>query len=182
MTRRKQPRGKCAYCGKEFVKGGMLGHLPACRRRKEIVAASDRKPGAKVGITHLRVTDHWRRDFWLDPEMQGLATLRDLDQYLRRIWLECCGHLSMFSTGGWGDIDEIPMTTRIDQALQPGVELVHIYDFGTSSETVEALPVASVCFTPMFVVSILPYPSPARASFWRLMRLSRSSAKRLIPA
>ena len=136
MTRRKQPRGKCAYCGKEFAKGGMLGHLPACRRRKEIVAASDRKSGAKVGMTHLRVTDYWRRDFWLDLEMQGLATLQDLDRYLRRIWLECCGHLSMFSTGSWGDLSEIPMTTRIDQALQPRVELVHIYDFGTSSETI----------------------------------------------
>ena len=136
MTRRKQPRGKCAYCGKEFAKGGMLGHLPACRRRKEIVAASDRKSGAKVGMTHLRVTDYWRRDFWLDLEMQGLATLQDLDRYLRRIWLECCGHLSMFSTGSWGEIDEISMTTRIGWALQPGVELVHIYDFGTSSETV----------------------------------------------
>ena len=135
MTRRKQSRGKCGYCGREFAKGGTLRHLTSCARRKEIVAASDRKRGRKIGLTHLRVTDSWSGDFWLDLEMKGSATLRDLDRYLRYVWLECCGHLSMFTTGGWGEDDEISMETRVDRALQPGVQLVHINDFGTSSET-----------------------------------------------
>jgi len=34
--------------------------------------------------------------------MRGSATLAKLDDYLRAIWLECCGHLSKFTIGGWG--------------------------------------------------------------------------------
>ena len=66
--------------------------------------------------------------------MRGSATLADLDHYLRAIWLECCGHLSRFSVGGW-DGAEISKRRRVEQVFRLGLELVHIYDFGTSSET-----------------------------------------------
>lgn len=66
--------------------------------------------------------------------MCGSATLQELDDYLRAIWLECCGHLSQFSFGGWGG-REISKRRRVGQVLEPGVELTHVYGFGTSSET-----------------------------------------------
>lgn len=66
--------------------------------------------------------------------MKGSATLRDLDRYLRAIWLECCGHLSRFSIGGWSG-GEIGKKRRVEEVFAPGMELTHIYDFGTSSET-----------------------------------------------
>ena len=132
--RRKQTRGNCGYCGREFTKGSMLRHLPTCRRRAEIVTEADRKRGRASSLAHLRVLDE-SGDFWLDLEMQGSATLQDLDRYLRAIWLECCGHLSRFSTGGWSEEEEFSMKTSIDRTLRPGVEIVHFYDFGTTSET-----------------------------------------------
>ena len=113
----------------------MLRHLQSCRRRAEIVAESDGKRGKTSSLTHMRVSAALTGDFWMDLEMRGSATLQDLDQYLRAIWLECCGHLSMFSTGGWAEENELPLDARIDQVFQPGVEIVHVYDFGTSSET-----------------------------------------------
>ena len=64
--------------------------------------------------------------------MRGSATLKDLDSYLRAIWLECCGHLSRFSLGGWQG-NEVSKNRRADEIFEPGVELTHIYDFGTSS-------------------------------------------------
>ena len=112
----------------------MLRHLPTCRRRAEIVTEADRKRGRASSLAHLRVLDE-SGDFWLDLEMQGSATLQDLDRYLRAIWLECCGHLSRFSTGGWSEEEEFSMKTSIDRTLRPGVEIVHFYDFGTTSET-----------------------------------------------
>jgi hypothetical protein len=112
----------------------MPRHLQTCRGRTEAAAESDRKRGRAGKLTHLRVSD-WSGDFWLDLEMKGSATLQDLDRYLRAIWLECCGHLSLFSTGGWSEEDQLPNKTRIDQILDPGVQILHIYDFGTSSET-----------------------------------------------
>jgi len=88
----------------------------------------------KQKIYHLRVEDAFGGDYWLDLEMCGSAHLKDLDKYLRTIWLECCGHMSRFSFGGWGS-GELAMKTPSDQIFEPGVKLTHIYDFGTTSET-----------------------------------------------
>jgi hypothetical protein len=98
------------------------------------VSAADRKSGKDQVLYHLQVRDAWSGDFWLHLEMNGSATLMDLDRYLRAIWLECCGHLSQFSIGGWSGA-EISKGRQAQQVFRPGVELTHIYDFGTSSET-----------------------------------------------
>ena len=34
-----QTKGFCKYCGKEYTKGGMLRHLPACKARKAVLEA-----------------------------------------------------------------------------------------------------------------------------------------------
>ncbi len=112
----------------------MARHLRACPERDDVIAEADRKAGADEPLFHLQVQDAWAGEYWLHLEMAGAAPLKDLDRYLRAIWLECCGHLSRFSDGGWGS-REIPFGARAAQVLEPGVELTHIYDFGTSSET-----------------------------------------------
>lgn len=66
--------------------------------------------------------------------MVGSASLARLDDYLRAIWLECCGHLSMFTAGGWQD-DEIDLTCKANTIFEPGLALRHFYDFGSTSET-----------------------------------------------
>ncbi len=134
MSKRKQSRGKCVFCGKEMTKGGLSKHLSSCSKRQETVNAANQKLGKTQRLYHLQVQDAWQRDFWLHLEMNGTATLADLDNYLRAIWLECCGHLSRFSVGGWSG-DEIPMATRVARVFDSGVQLTHIYDFGTESET-----------------------------------------------
>src|SRR5262249_38852933 len=86
-------------------------------------------------LYYLRVQDAYNNEFWLDLEMRGSATLKQLDTYLRAIWLECCGHLSRFSVGGgWGR--EVGKNRRAQDIFSQGIELTHIYDFGTSSETI----------------------------------------------
>ena len=89
MSPRKQSRGQCTYCGREVAKGGMIKHLSTCPQRQEVIAASIQKSGQKEVLYHLRVQDARRGDFWLDLEMSGSGTLKDLDHYLRAIWLEC---------------------------------------------------------------------------------------------
>jgi len=112
----------------------MSRHIQACANRQEVIASANRKRGRNEVLYHLQVQDAWHGDFWLHLEMPGSAALEDLDDYLRAIWLECCGHLSQFSFGGWRG-DEIPMHTKVSRIFEPGAELTHIYDFGTSSET-----------------------------------------------
>ena len=134
MPRGKPSKGKCAYCGQEVTKGGVTRHLSVCPKRQAIIEKAEHTKGASEALYHLRVQDAWRSEFWLDLEVRGSATLKDVDGYLRAIWLECCGHLSRFSVGGWQG-QEIHKQRRIEDVFQPGITLTHIYDFGTSSET-----------------------------------------------
>jgi hypothetical protein len=72
-------------------------------------------------------------------------TLATLDDFLRYIWLECCGHLSEFRIGEreflsdvdeeWGDEAE-EMNVALGDVLRPGRKFAHRYDFGTSTELV----------------------------------------------
>ncbi len=134
MAQKQQTKGACAYCGREMTRGGMARHLRSCEKRQQAIAAADAKPGPDGTFLHLQVQDASGGPYWLQLEMDGAATLKKLDSYLRAIWLECCGHLSQFSTGGWGG-RQISMGRKAAEVLQPGVELTHIYDFGTSTET-----------------------------------------------
>ncbi len=131
---RKQSKAKCSYCGAEFAKSGMSRHLASCVKRREAIGKADLRAVGSETIYHIRVQDAWRGTYWLDLEMRGSAALKDLDSYLRHIWLECCGHLSRFSIGdSWGE--EVPMSRKARQIFSLTNELYHVYDFGTSSET-----------------------------------------------
>jgi hypothetical protein len=84
--------------------------------------------------------------FWLDVEVRVESPLRRLDDLLRRVWLECCGHLSAFETGGLrysvvidnesGSYrDERSMSTKVSQVLiSEGQRLSYEYDFGSTTE------------------------------------------------
>ncbi len=133
MARRPQSQGTCLFCGREMAKGGLSRHLPACSEREQAIAKAEESGRPQEELYHLRVQDTWDGVFWLDLEMRGSATLKDLDRYLRAIWLECCGHMSEFAFQAWED--EIPMSRRARDLFEPGMELVHLYDFGTTSET-----------------------------------------------
>jgi hypothetical protein len=109
----------------------MSRHLAGCEAR---AATRAQAKGAPEPLYHLRAQDAYNPEFWLDLEVRGSARLQDIDSYLRAIWLECCGHLSQFSIGGWRG-DEIATSRKVSAVFQPGVQLTHIYDFGTSSET-----------------------------------------------
>jgi len=129
-----QSRGTCAYCGYETTKGAMARHLDKCPVRQERIAAAAQGKAKPETIYHLRVQDAHAKNFWLDLEVNGSAKLEAIDRYLRAIWLECCGHLSQFSVGGWSG-DEIAKSRRVEAVFKTAPVLTHIYDFGTSSET-----------------------------------------------
>jgi len=91
--------------------------------------------------------------YWLHVEFPGTLTLQDLDSFLRYIWLECCGHLSNFTTEGQrydvcpDDQGHSPlpvkdMSCRLAKVLAKGMTFQHEYDFG--STTVLKLRVAAV--------------------------------------
>lgn len=134
MPRRPENSGTCAYCGEIITKRGVGKHLDKCTKRQEALSAAEASSRPEENIWHLRVQDAYNKDFWLDLEMVGSASLDKLDKYLRAIWLECCGHLSKFTIGGWGGLD-IGKARKANAIFEPGLVLRHLYDFGTTSET-----------------------------------------------
>jgi hypothetical protein len=48
--------------------------------------------------------------------------------------LECCGHLSEFTLGGWGG-STVGKARKADAIFRPDLALRHLYDFGSPSET-----------------------------------------------
>ena len=134
MAIRASNRGQCAFCGYEGTKAAITKHLPQCpekAKQLEAAAGSARKPGT---LYHLRAQSAGQKTFWLDLEVQGSATLKQLDDYLRAIWLECCGHMSQFYLGKpYGT--ELSMRRKVEDAVRAGTEWSHLYDFGTTSQT-----------------------------------------------
>jgi hypothetical protein len=134
MVNGRRSRGRCHFCEREVARGGMVKHLATCAQRMERVRTVDQGSGVEQVLYHLLARDAWPGAYWLHLEMAGSAKLTALDKYLRAIWLECCGHLSLFTVGGWGG-DRVPKSWQIDRVFGRGVELEHIYDFGTTSHT-----------------------------------------------
>ncbi len=142
MARKKQTRGNCIFCGREMTRGGLSKHLRTCPKRSEAIAEADFGPEQR--IYHLAVRDSWDGHYWLHLEMCGSATLESLDEYLREIWLECCGHLSAFEIGprrytqlidgGFSIGDEESMEIQVDKLFAEGMSIPYEYDFGTTSE------------------------------------------------
>lgn len=139
-----QTKGYCKYCGKEYAKGGMLRHLPTCKMRKVKLEAESGK--SKGGYYELAITDRYDSDYWLIIEIKEMATLEDLDEFIRDIWVECCGHLSAFTIDGetyesdpgtdsfWGESEN--MDHKLKDVLTVGDKIEYEYDFGSTTELV----------------------------------------------
>ena len=134
MPRNPESRGTCLFCHETIVKRSVFKHLEKCPGRVAKIVLSNTTTRPEEILWHLRVQSAYAKEFWLDLEMKGSATLEQLDKYLRAIWLECCDHLSMFTIGGWGGI-EIDKARKADSIFEAGLVLRHLYDFGTTSET-----------------------------------------------
>lgn len=138
-----QSKGKCNFCGKEYTKASMLKHLAACKERKsELTGKENEKTCGYFGIS---IAGKYNKVYWLLTEFREDATLADLDQFLRDIWLECCGHLSVFEIDGvsyesdpepsmeWGHPAK-SMNCRLKSVLQKGMNFDYEYDFGSTTE------------------------------------------------
>ena len=89
---------------------------------------------------------------WMTITVRPTTSLRQQDQFLRDIWLECCGHMSHFQVGkkqysacvpGPGDHhdhdtdkadpDELHMVRTVEEAIRPHREFQHEFDYGDTT-------------------------------------------------
>lgn len=141
MSKRPISRGTCVFCENTYARSGMSRHLQSCKVRKEAISAEG---ALRTRLFHLFVGGTYATDYWMHLEVPAKATLQDLDRFLRAIWLECCGHLSMFEIGDtryqcmtfdddmWG-MGDPNMDIRLGKVLTPGLQFSHEYDFGTTT-------------------------------------------------
>lgn len=136
-------KGTCRLCGKEYTKSSMVKHVFSCNKQKNTLE----KPAAwkDMGYFGLTISGTYLKDYWLITEFKETATLLDVDQFLRDIWLECCGHLSAFRIGGisyeshpntsisWGEPVK-GMNYKLKDLLGIGMTLDYEYDFGSTTE------------------------------------------------
>jgi hypothetical protein len=94
MNKEQKSIGECTYCKKTFAKQGIYRHLKTHLQKK----ALDSKPGKSFLLKVEPNPDYWNKNvYFLALWIDGDTEMDDLDTFLRKIWLECCGHLSAFT-------------------------------------------------------------------------------------
>lgn len=152
--------GVCLYCKQTFAKAAINRHLQKHLADK----AKEGKPGTSF-LLKIETNPKWgSAPYFLYLWADGEATIEDIDNFLRDIWLECCGHLSSFtnksfksSRGGMWDFfeaenlletgkikeyeklmedtkGEIPKSRKIKNALSRDMKIEYEYDFGSTTE------------------------------------------------
>ncbi len=124
------PKSKCLLCNSEFTSRGIGKHIATCLKKRSEITTN--KLAQKY--YYICVKDPYNKDYFLFLLISETTTLDDLDGFLRDIWLECCGHMSSFSSRRWGD--EISMNTKIKNIANIGNTLNYQYDFGSTTELV----------------------------------------------
>ena len=140
MTRQ-MSKGQCNLCGSTFSKSAMTKHLKSCKQKdQDSETSSPGRSPRKTKIFHLVVEGRYSSDYWMHLEVPADAVLEDLDSFLRRIWLECCGHMSAFTIEGktysvapMTEFDDESMGARLDEVLNPGMKFRYEYDFGSTT-------------------------------------------------
>ena len=138
-----QIKGFCKYCGAEHTKGGMLRHLATCKKRKARLNQENGK--IRCGYFQIAIYEKYEKKYWLIIEINENATLKELDEFIRDVWMECCGHLSVFGINGveyevCPDTDGFfePPTRSMDYKLKDvftvGETAIYEYDFGSTTE------------------------------------------------
>jgi hypothetical protein len=115
--------GTCVYCEKDYKKAGISRHLHT--HLKNIPAQQ------RSASYHLRVE---AGNYFLNLLADGDLSLDELDDYLRAIWLECCGHLSEFGFERWAE--PISQSTKVRRVFDKGTSLWYAYDFGSTTELI----------------------------------------------
>ena len=140
-------KGRCTFCHRELSKSGMTRHLQSCEQRAAMQGeAGSHQKAHKTKAFHLIVEGYRLPMYWMHLQVAADTTLALVDRFLRNIWLECCGHLSVFRIGGynyyveadedgyWWDMRRKNMQVKLEEVLNPGQSCSYEYDFGSTTE------------------------------------------------
>ena len=126
---------KCYFCDEEFNKISCLKHLDKCEKRHKYYETKENKKN------YFTIKIEGDKDYYLYVDISKKAKLEELDFFLRNIWLECCGHMSVFNIYGDNyssypdsDFDDSDMNFQVGKILKVGDVFSYEYDFGSTTE------------------------------------------------
>ncbi len=125
-------QGICRNCTRTFSKSSMTRHLNTCLKKEQ------------SGQQLLVLIESRYGPYWVYVTMPRSTSLSQIDSMLRDLWLECCGHMSAFSTStvsyldqpepnSWGK-PEKSTTMTLSRAIAGEKSLRYEYDFGSTTE------------------------------------------------
>ena len=149
--------GLCHICQQAVSGDRIRQHLVRCI--SERTGLQPAQNPQRRGRRNARKTAHISvrapgRPHWMELGVRCDATLRELDRFLRAVWLECCGHLSHFTINGVEYSIMVPMPGEnryfepesereeswrhmgksINAAIPPLITFHHEFDYGSTTE------------------------------------------------
>lgn len=121
MTEELTSEGKCVYCNEVFTQNAIVKHLATHFKKQEKENRAEHE-----NVYHLNVEAD---EMFLQVLVKGGASFKTLDTFLRKIWVECCGHLSDFHHKKF----EIRMSDKFDMVLTPKLKFDYSYDYGSTT-------------------------------------------------
>lgn len=118
--------GTCFICQQAFDQRAMTRHLANC-----LSPPIELKDTPAETIFLLKLASG--PQFWLYVEIRANACLKDLDFFLRKLWLECCGHMSVFTVKGQ-QYSSPHLRQPLAHVLNPTTVFTYEYDMGNTTE------------------------------------------------
>jgi hypothetical protein len=125
--------GKCRFCKNIFSGSMMARHLMSCKER----IAANKLDGGQNNVYLIKAACD---PFFVFFEINDSSTLLNVDNFLRDLWLECCGHMSAFKIGNVSyssypnsEFEDKNMNAKLSKILKPNTSFTYEYDFGTTT-------------------------------------------------
>ena len=114
--------GKCIFCNQAFDQNEIGKHI--AKHLSEMEKADHAKATKSY---HYIVVE--AGPLFLHLLVQREAKMKIVDNFLRNIWLECCGHMSNFGHKNF----KINMSHTVRDVFIPKVKIYHDYDYGSTT-------------------------------------------------
>ena len=143
MTVRKpkiqKTNGICYLYRSVFGKTAMKKHIVQCLQKHLSRKPSGFPVPIQTRLFTILVSGSFMHEYWMFFEVPSNSLLRGADNFLRNIWVECCGHLSSFTINNkkyMSEIDEYfkedkSMNYLLEKVLKYGKVFYYEYDFGS---------------------------------------------------
>jgi hypothetical protein len=127
---------KCYICNNTYSPEGFTRHVKSCivkNKNAELQTVPDND-----SVYLIKITERYVKGYALYLLIDGCVLLGTLDNYLREIWLECCGHLSTFLIDGqrYDCSPEYPGEYDMNHEIRNlpiDKKFEYMYDFGSTS-------------------------------------------------